>query len=241
MPRAPCLSPGTCGSVSRGFQSLAGGSPVKTASVPSNAAAGDCWGLACSSGGWQGRQARVGAADETPRGEGLPFRPPHSPRAPLTSQKSTMIRAGPVPDPASPAAKYLPPGHVGSWIRPLQIRNPSGQTHSPAHCPQLGPGAPGAGPYLESVAAPAAGWGLSSLPPFGFLALTAVRKHCSLLARRDDGTQTAPDGWDWRLLDAGPGIQSTCMGGPHGPALLQWPQYSILTPGGQETSCHGLY
>ena len=245
MPRAPCLSPGTSGSVSRAFQSLAGGSSVKIVSVPSNAAADECWGLACSSGGWKGRQARVGAADETPHGEGLPFRPPCSPRAPLTSQKSTMIRAGPIPDPASPTAKYLPPGHVGSWIRPLQIRNPSGQTHSPAQgpgslCPQLGPGAPGAGPYLESVAAPAAGWGPSSLPPFSFLGLTAVRKHCSPLARRDDGTQMAPAGWDWRLLDAGPGIQSTWTEGPHCHALLQRPQYSILTPRGPETSRQGL-
>ena len=73
MPRAPCLSPGTCGSVSRAFQSLAGGSPVKTASVPSNAVADDCWGLACSSGGWHGLQARVWAADETPCGEGCRF------------------------------------------------------------------------------------------------------------------------------------------------------------------------
>lgn len=196
-------------------------------------------------GGWKGRQAKVGAADKTPHGEGLPFSPPCSPRAPLTSQKSTMIRAGPVPDPASPTAKYLPPSHVGSWIRPLQIRNPSGQTHGPAQgpgslCPQLGPGAPGAGPYLESVAELAAGWGPPSLPPFSFLGLTAVRKHCSPLARRDDGTQTAPAGWDWRLLGTGPGIQSMCTGGPHGHALLQRPQYSILTPRGQETSRQGL-
>lgn len=151
MPRAPCLSPGTCGSVSRAFQSLAGGSPVKTASVPSNAVADDCWGLACSFGGWQGLQARVWAADETPCGEGLPLRLPRSPGAPLISQKSTMIRAGPVPDPASPAAEYLPAGRVGSWIRPLQIRNPTSQTHGPAQgpgslCPQLGPGTWGQGP-----------------------------------------------------------------------------------------------
>ena len=83
MPQAPCLSPGTCGSVSRAFQSLAGGSPMKTASVPSNAVANDCWGSACSSGGWRGRQARVGAANETPRGgaatspSSQPWGPPH--------------------------------------------------------------------------------------------------------------------------------------------------------------------
>lgn len=194
MPRAPCLSPGMCGSVSRAFQSLAGGSPVKTASVPSNAVADDCWGLACSFGGWQGLQARMWAADETPYGEGLPLHLPRNPGAPRhfteehddqgwTCTRPSFACSGVS---ASRSCRFLDqtfankkPNQPDPWSSPGPW-----EPLSPARSWDLG-----AGPSLELVAAPAAGWGPSSLPPFSFLGLTAsgstvARWHGVMTGRR---------------------------------------------------------
>ena len=97
------------------------------------------------------------------------------------------------------------------------------------------------GRVLSGVGGCAGSWLGSILPSsFQLLGPDRVREHRSPLARCDDGTQTAPAGWDWSLLDAGHGVQLTRVRGPRGPALLQRPQYSILSPRGQETSRQGL-
>lgn len=149
---------------------------MKTASVPSNAVANDCWGSACSSGGWRGRQARVGAANETPRGgaatspSSQPWGPPH-----LTEEHDDQGWTYPRPSfacsgvSATRSCRFLDqtfankkPNRPDSWS-------------SPGPWEPLSPAQSwGSGPSLESVAEPAARWGPSSLPPFSFLGLTAA-------------------------------------------------------------------
>lgn len=176
MPQAPCLSPGTRGSVSRAFQSLAGGSPMKTASVPSNVVADDCWGSACSSRGWRGRQGRVGAADETPRGgaaaspSSQPWGPPH-----LTEEHDDQGWTYPRPSFACSGVSATRSCRFLDQTFANKKPNRPDPWSSPGSWEPLSPAQSwGSGPSLESVAEPAAGWGPSSLPPFSFLGLTAA-------------------------------------------------------------------
>lgn len=152
----------TC-SVSRAFQKSGRRVPMKTASVPSNVVADDCWGSACSSRGWRGARAEWGLQTRLPWG-GCCFTflmalgPPHLtehddqgwtyPRPSFACSGVSATRSCRFLDQTFANKK---PNRPDPWSSPG-----SWEPLSPAQ-------SWGSGPSLESVAEPAAGW---VHPPF---------------------------------------------------------------------------